>query len=250
MAKIYFLNHAHHPVPSSPECCVYYPIHNPGYASDPNFKWNNIRKQYQTPLSYVAEREDYQVVGVLLDYGVNVGIPDGCGRQPLSYAAEKGHSIVIDLLLNKGGVVSKGLLKRGASPNPLSMELDNMRDRYFDRGPPLLGTLRAGNTKLVKLLLNYRAPRNPTEEREGSSVLCDATAKGCKYILPLILDNPMVDPNHRTNLGHTRLTLAASRGHEEIVQILLATPGINAESYRQGRSNTAVICYASTTQPL
>ena len=58
-------------------------------------------KYGQTPLSWAAEKGHEVVVKLLLDKNADVESKDKYGRTPLSWAAKNGHEAVVKLLLRQ-----------------------------------------------------------------------------------------------------------------------------------------------------
>ncbi|KAI9932266.1 hypothetical protein AWENTII_010611 [Aspergillus wentii] len=83
---------------------------------------------------------------------------------------------------------------------------------------------------VLRLLLLYGASPN-TKSRYGESPLSIAASRGYKDIVEILLQEEDVRPNIRDNgrRGLTPLARAAASGHEEIVNLLLARKDINPD---------------------
>ncbi|MBA3954065.1 ankyrin repeat domain-containing protein [Candidatus Dependentiae bacterium] len=157
------------------------------------------------------------------------------GTFPLVAASEKGHTDIVELLLNTpkidpnaqdqhgdtalikacafghNGIV-KLLIEKKANPN-LPNNLGNT---------PLIIALDKGFIPIAKFLLEAGANPNILN-KAGITALLLAASKDYTEIVELLLNAPGVDPNAQNQHGQTALTQAVAKGHIEIVKLLLTT---------------------------
>ena len=154
-------------------------------------------------LSRAAARGDAAKVKTLLRSGMlDVNSRNGYffnkDATPLHKAANKGHRIVVKLLIN-----------RGADPNA--------RDPYGET--PLQTAAFYGHKDAVKLLLNGGADPNGSDEN-GETPLHAAERYSRKEVVQLLLQEG-AEVNKPNKNGLTPLHYAAIHGYKEMVQILL-----------------------------
>jgi ankyrin repeat protein len=189
--------------------------------------------QGRTPLSYAAGLGFGEIVSLFLEAGAETdsrGLEEHAnteesswayteygghaGRTPLSFAAEYGH-----------GNTSKMLLNYGADPG-------SQCSRYHYQGwTPLLFAVRHGHQNVVSLLLENGAdPEQPSmnEEDFEKPPLSHAVEEGHTNIARMLLKQgvntePTITSTDPDITRHTSLWLAAFRGHEAVIELLLDT---------------------------
>lgn len=130
-------------------------------------------------------------VECLLDFGAEINATDSQGCTALRIAAERGHENTVKLLLD-----------HGANPN-LSDSFNNL---------PLMRSLR--QEKIVKLLLDRGA--NPNTSGMIQRAAGDGHVRAVQLLLDAGADANAVDADNCT-----ALQLAAERGNNDVVQLLL-----------------------------
>ena len=135
---------------------------------------------------------------------------DRDGRTPLSWAAKKGHTAVVQLLLDRDDVVADSQ--------------DN------DRRTPLSWAAAEGHTAVVQLLLNRDDVVADSQNKWGRTPLSLAAAEGHMAVVKLLLDRDDVVADSQDRGGHTPLSWAAEKGHTAIVQLLLNWDNVLADS--------------------
>ncbi|KAK3947251.1 ankyrin-1 [Pseudoneurospora amorphoporcata] len=161
----------------------------------------------RTPLSYAAERGYEEVVALFLaNEGVNPDSTDSAlGWTPLWYAVAGGQVAVVRLLLGK----------------PIANRVDpNFRD--FEYGwTPLSWAVANGHDVIVKLLL----------DKAG------AAERGHRAAVKILLEKDSTDLVSRSKFGRTLLWFARARGHEGIVELLMANDpdDPNLERFQYGQ---------------
>ncbi|KFY75204.1 hypothetical protein V499_04810 [Pseudogymnoascus sp. VKM F-103] len=116
-------------------------------------------------------------------------------------------------------------------------------DIWLPRG--MRGTHLAAYFGLEKVMRNLLRKGHHPDSKDSFDYtpLLWAASKGHDEVVKLLLATPGVNADYHTNLYQTPLSLAAYCGHESVVKLLLATPGVNADSMQYG-SNTP-LCLAA-----
>ncbi|KAL6059479.1 Lateral signaling target protein 2 [Balamuthia mandrillaris] len=189
------------------------------------------------PHIFIACAKGYTpMVKLLLEYGADAEKEDseqGCG--PIHVAADKGHTDIIDLLLerlpsllhktsSKGDMTAlhhaaacghlhtvRRLLELGADPNAANRPGNT----------PLIMAASSGHEEVVSLLIEKGADVNKHCHRDGFTALHSAACFGYPAIAKRLLSagaelNATFDP-----FLHTPLHLASAKGQLEMVQLLL-----------------------------
>lgn len=135
---------------------------------------------------------------ICLDNGMFPDVADEDGCCPLSYAAQTGHVIVVQLLLERNADV-------------------NQKD-YFGQ-TALSHAAAEGHEPVVRLLLAHNAAVDSTS-RDGATALSYAARRGHDTVGRLLLEhNATVDL--ATENGWTPLSYAADGGYTSMVQLLV-----------------------------
>jgi ankyrin repeat protein len=155
---------------------------------------------YRAPLSYAAQNGHNMVVELLLEKGAELESKDRYGQTPLLYAAQNRHDAVVKLLLENGAELE--------SKNTLSGRT------------PLLYAAQKGHDAVVKLLLENGAELE-SKDRSGRTPLSWAAQKGHDAVVKLLLENGAELESKDTLSGQTPLSWAAENGHDAVVKLLL-----------------------------
>ena len=175
-------------------------------------------------------------------------LPDSTGRTPLSYACEKGHSRIIELLLENGAKVNshstlgiapihyvaqtnnptlvKALLEAGANPLDKTPKPDSDKNKknYSENSHnrrrfgihPLQHACKRGYTKNLTEILRFIRPNDIQ-----SGPIHWAAAAGQADTVALLLQTGHIDPNLKDEAGNTPLCLAAHHRSPSTVKVLL-----------------------------
>jgi ankyrin repeat protein len=174
----------------------------------------------QTPLSWAAEKGHEAVVQLLLKTDkVEVDSKDSHGRTPLSKAAENGHEAVVQLLLERDKVEV------------------NSKDSYGRT--PLSWAAKKGHEAVVQLLLERDKVEVDSKDNSGRTPLSWAAEKGHEAVVQLLLKTDKVEVNSKdSENGRTPLLWAAEKGYTAVVQLLLKTDKVevNSKDSENGRT--------------
>lgn len=82
----------------------------------------------RTPLLWAAAQEDHQAVQILLDHNADPNVTDIYISPPVSYAADRGLTLCVRLLLEASAVADPILLLRIKIGSPLNYAARNAKD--------------------------------------------------------------------------------------------------------------------------
>ncbi|KAK5988600.1 Receptor-interacting serine/threonine-protein kinase 4 [Cladobotryum mycophilum] len=186
----------------------------------------------RTPLSYAAEKGYSGAVKLLLTGSVDVNSVDKSNQSPLWFATRERHETVVELLLAQGEV----------NPDCHYTSTDGYGKITIT---PLSLAAEYGFSGVVKLLLatnrvdvNYI--RSLESYVESLTPLGYAAVNGHDAVVKILLTHPELDPNLQTNvinkIGKTPISIAAEKGYKEVVALLLPDPRVDLN---------AVLCCAA-----
>lgn len=197
---------------------------------------NSTDKDGQTLFFFAALNHHDVIAKLLLETGkVNVNLEDSSGKTALAVAAMGGNLGAVQLLLETPGVDINR--RSGASKmSPLlwaayygtkdvakipseSDEIDSY-SRGAGGDSALSLAARQGHERIVELLLK-RGAEADSKDLAGCTPLMSATYCGHVGVVRLLLKTGRVDVNSRNVNMETALLLAAKRGHEAILKLLL-----------------------------
>ncbi|EWC44545.1 hypothetical protein DRE_06717 [Drechslerella stenobrocha 248] len=191
----------------------------------------NVTAEGVTPLWMASQQGHTKIAKLLIEdckADVNTKVPDS-HRTPLHQAAQGGRTEIVKLLL-----------ANGADPDA----------RDSSGVSPLWTAAQKGSAEIVKLLLNLNdaeplpRPDGATPKVDPNVVTSDgkrtplhqAAQNGCVDVVRILLERG-ADPDPRDQHGISPLWSAAQGGFEEIVKMLLATKGADAEVISTSGSN-------------
>jgi uncharacterized protein len=153
-----------------------------------------------TALHWAANRDDSELVDLLVRAGANVKAANRYGVTPLWLACMNGNAGSVELLL-----------KAGADANTVSAEGETV----------LMTAARTGKVDAVNVLLRYGADVNAKEGWHKQTALMWAAAEGHSAVIRALVEAG-ADLRVRSAAGFTALLFAAREGQIGAVQALLA----------------------------
>jgi len=177
-----------------------------------------------TALEWAARKGHTEVVKVLIDNKaeVNVSRPTD-GVTPLYISAQEGHTEVVKLLLDNNADVN-------ANPT-------------YNGPTPLCIAARSGHTEVEKLLLDNNSDMKASRTDTGSMPLYVAAQVGHTEIVKLLVDNN-ADVNASRHTGATPLYVAAQEGHTQVVKLLVdKNADVNALRLTDGATPLYIAAY-------
>ena len=152
-----------------------------------------------------------EAANVLLKSSQNPDLRDTYGRTPLSYAAEKGHKAMVELLLGGGADVES-------------------KDKVWEM-TPLSFAAANGHLEAVRFLVKAGADVEPKDKVWGMTPLSCAAASGHLDVVEFLVKEGGADVESRdSRWGQTALSFAAANGHLEVVRFLVKEGGADVES--------------------
>lgn len=136
------------------------------------------------------------------------------GTTAIMWAAQNGHSKVVELLIKEGADVNK-------------------RDSNYGM-TALMVSAAEGHTEVVRLLLDAKADVNVKDNNLGATALLGAAEYGYAEIIKALIAKG-ADVNARSKLNRTALMVSAVNGHTSTVQALLsAGADVNGKDSKYG----------------
>ncbi|KUJ19420.1 ankyrin [Mollisia scopiformis] len=156
----------------------------------------------RTPLLWAAARGDHTSVKILLSHNADPNIVDTYLAPPVSYAADRGHTLCVRLLLEAGALAEPKLPPGVKLGSPLNCAARNARDPV-----------------LLKYLLTYGADVDSTGV-DGNTALIHAARLDNVSFAILLLDNN-ANVNAISITAATPLTTAITYNSHRVLQLLL-----------------------------
>ena len=189
-------------------------------------------------LHRAAKCGNYRLVQKLLQAGADKDARDKTLRTPLYIAAGRGHSEVVQLLVNANAnldnLLSKTALRNHeayAEP-PFEYwcrnEFKNIEAKKPMIDSPLHHAVWNGHREVVRILVNAGADKE-TRDGHGDTPLHIAVSRGHSAIVELLI-KAGADKETRDGHGDTPLHIAVSHGHSAIVKLLIEA-GADPEAY-------------------
>ena len=155
----------------------------------------------ESPVADAAENGDIALTKQLLKEGAEVNEAQGDGMTALHWAAEKGNSKLVDILIYAGA-------------NP-------MAGTRIGQYKPLHLAAKKGNTDIINILLETGIDPNIKTSNSGSTALHLAAASGdIESVISLLLAGAQIDIRENA-WGQTPLIFAAAANHVRVMQALI-----------------------------
>ncbi|KAH6902662.1 ankyrin repeat-containing domain protein [Coprinopsis sp. MPI-PUGE-AT-0042] len=185
---------------------------------------NALTTYYEvSPLMLACERGEEPCVVLLLALpSINVNLVDFSQSTAFMIASEQGHVAILRHLLKVPDL--------------------NINARHVDGWDALLWAVCFGRTDAVRLLL--KVPGVDADGIDDDRPLVNAAHRGHTDIVKLLLDVPYIDINKTNRGGGTALHCAAISGRIEIARLLLQVSNINVNAMSESADATALM-YAS-----
>ncbi|KAF5537588.1 ankyrin repeat [Fusarium mexicanum] len=168
----------------------------------------------RTALSHMAQHGYTATVRTPLDMGANpnteakatfIGAQFYNGRTPLSFAAEKGHKAIVELLITNGATA--GLRPTGQVETT--------------RLTPISYAARNGHGPVIQTLVEIGQADPDAPDSKGKTPLSYAAERGMTSVVRLLLVKYKADSVHMDKDGNTPLSYAAKKGHVGVIHELL-----------------------------
>lgn len=171
-------------------------------GADVNYRNNNKN----TPLMEAASENDIEAMKILLDAGADVNAVSSRNRNILGLSALGNSAWVVNAdRRNVDGLLL--LLKHGAEIRPKNAE------------SPLISAIDIGSLERTRVLLEYGADINTTDQYFGYTPLMKAVAFGYLNITKLLIEKG-ADLNLRGKNGSTALSIAIEKHLTKIAKLL------------------------------
>ncbi len=195
---------------------------------------NNFK---QTPLHLAAFKKHIGIVELLVKKGFSVNAPDKYFITPFMYAARNGFVNILRCMIESNGecvnfscVGSLSALYQSVMKQKLPVvkylvtngaEIDAQNNEY--EFTALHEACWIGNMEIVEYLVDKGADVT-IKEKEGNTPISIAARKGHLEVVEFLLENENIDEGKTAevanNIGNTPLMRAASKGHLDVVKIL------------------------------
>jgi uncharacterized protein len=152
-----------------------------------------------TALHWAAQRDNVEMVEILLAAGANARTANRYNVTPLALAAMNGNAAIIERLL-KAGAEANGSSEEGQTH--------------------LMTAALNGKADAVKLLLAHGADVNAKEPLRGQTALMWAAAEGNAEAVKVLVESG-ADLKAKSKTGFTSLLFAVRNGHMDAVKVLL-----------------------------
>lgn len=158
----------------------------------------------EVPLLLAASKGRVKIIKLFLQYGADPDASDTDGWTALMHAALQGHVEAVQILVDSG-----------ANPNAKTLS-----------GRTALATAcRKGHLQVVKALIKAGADVN-LPRGDGSTPLMVAAERGhVGVVSALCASGAAIDAVCEDRKNHTALSLAATKGHKHVVQVLQRAQG-------------------------
>ncbi|KAJ5538533.1 hypothetical protein N7494_008012 [Penicillium frequentans] len=169
----------------------------------------------QPMLLLAAELGRVEILKLLLNANANVNSVDAKRRTALAWAAEKGHDMAVETLLNIPGICVDSRDVTGQTPLMIAARLDRINiinqllisnaainSEDEQKWTPLSWAVANGRVRAVELLLRALGSLVGHQDGQGRTPFSLAAERGFIQIMHLLIENG-ADPHVPDNEGHT-----------------------------------------------
>jgi len=190
-------------------------------------------------LHFATMRNHPAVVGVLLDYGIDVNVKDGKNKTALVYAIENNNREIIDLLLKANAKFPEEQeLQNLCLHSAVLYNLQDIAEKLIENGASLSGidnfrrsllhnAVIGNNIKLIDLLLAEKLNVNKVDIFKRTPLHYSAELNQLDITKSLVQNDAEINSIDNTN--RTPLNIAQGLGHVQIADYLLSKNGILSE---------------------
>lgn len=189
-----------------------------------------------TALMETGAVNDTAVGAILLKHGANVNAVDTFGDPAINWASYYGNISYVDLLIQNGARTDIASKHGDAFDVALKQWQDELVEYLIQKGKgtalenqidkDLVTAVKSNNLDLIQSILGQNPKPNLVDEA-GSPLLVIAASKGFEEVVDVILDAG-ADINGLNRVGQTALARAAYFGHYNIVRELISRgAGVN-----------------------
>jgi ankyrin repeat protein len=201
-----------------------------------------------TPLHVAAITGHKEVAELLLAKGAKVNTKGDRGNTPLHWAAQQGYAEIVALLLTQGADINStddgdwtplhsaaNQGHRDVAEILLAHGADVNARAHISPKPRLVAVPMSDEVK-SELQAEAQADAKAQEERLGERPLHLAAEKGHNDVVKLLLEHK-AEVDAKTESGETPLYLAAEKGHKDVAELLLSHGAdVNAKDKNFGRT--------------
>jgi ankyrin repeat protein len=163
---------------------------------------NACNKWRETPLLIAANNGNKAAVEALLDHGADPSLCSEAGWSALTFAAHKGYDSIVDLLISAGAPVNCRVIEDFSTP---------LHKACAGSKP--------GHLSAVKQLLDANADVHALNKWRETPLLTAANHGQVAAVEALLAKG--ADPCKCTDTGWSPLSIAAYKGHDDVVRLLL-----------------------------
>ncbi|WP_410542263.1 ankyrin repeat domain-containing protein [Wolbachia endosymbiont of Tetranychus urticae] len=175
----------------------------------------------RTSLHWAAQNGHKEIVDTLLNKGANVNAADSEKTTPLHVASYVGHKEVVEVLLNNGAIYNA---KTQSQHTPLQLTKDSNIKSLLELVGNLFQAVEQENKQEVDRIIKEEKVTVNAKDSAGMTPLHWAIHKNYKNIVTILLYsgvNVFQVTSDRDNKQNTSLHIASSKGHKELVELLL-----------------------------
>lgn len=191
---------------------------------------NQVLSNGDNLLHYALRRQHYEQAKFLIGQGVNINLHNKSGWTPLDLAEYQDAEAIAALLVKRGATSGSGWRSDRAAQD-LSAVVNQL-----DQGalPPLAGAIVNNNQALVERLLAVNPDLVNTPLEDGTTPLILAVKHSKPEMVSTLLKHD-AQVNQVAYRGVNAVQVAAQRGDQKVLQILLDAGGFPVNLDEQGR---------------